>query len=611
MRTIAPERLEAPATVRDLAEATPRVASGRAAARAGLRSHLASFAASTYLLAGATAIALLLLKIAYVFELKVNSDEPQHLHVVWAWTTGQLPYRDVFDNHAPLFQLLWSPILAALGERADIVEWMRISVLPIYFGCLGLIWRIGRQISTRAVAGAAVVFTAMFPPFFIVSTQFRPDDLWALLWLATVALLTGGHLDARRGAWSGLAAGATLAVSLKALLLLSTATIAALLVAAVARQTRPWRELLPWRFLAAFSGALLLIPGALAIFFVANGAGPAMFYALFQHNVVAGLGREEHGVARFLLAPLTLPLVLWFVWRIRPADDDLARWARASFALLAASGYLVVIYGYWPLFTLQDLLPAIPFVALGCALFVLRAGAARFALPLLRRAAIAAVLVGELGVLAAGHPLWWGHRGEFAARLARTLTLAQPQDYVMDAKGGTIFRHRPVYWVLEGITLARMGDGLIADDIAARLSATATPVVRPNRLPEPDLRFVEANYLALRDDVDVAGLRLGIARAGEAMHFFIAVPLDYTLVSPAGPTTGVIDAQPCSTRCALRVGMHTLIPSQDSELALVWSPALERGVDPRELFDPPKARYQLQSGHDERDHEQQALPEIE
>src|SRR5579885_3030270 len=35
-----------------------------------------------------------------------NSDEGQHLHVAWSWTQGLLPYRDVFDNHGPLFGLI-------------------------------------------------------------------------------------------------------------------------------------------------------------------------------------------------------------------------------------------------------------------------------------------------------------------------------------------------------------------------------------------------------------------------------------------------------------------------------------------------------------------------
>ena len=79
---------------------------------------------------------LLALKIVFAFHLRIDSDEPQHLHTVWAWANGQLPYRDVFDNHMPLFQFLCAPLFRAWGERADIVCLMRLAMIPLYFGSL-------------------------------------------------------------------------------------------------------------------------------------------------------------------------------------------------------------------------------------------------------------------------------------------------------------------------------------------------------------------------------------------------------------------------------------------------------------------------------------------
>src|SRR5947209_8357796 len=84
-----------------------------------------------------TAVGLVLLlfglKLVYVSNFRIDSDETQHLHVVWGWANGLLPYRDVFDNHSPLFQFLCSPLLRALGERADIVVPMRLLVVSLYF----------------------------------------------------------------------------------------------------------------------------------------------------------------------------------------------------------------------------------------------------------------------------------------------------------------------------------------------------------------------------------------------------------------------------------------------------------------------------------------------
>jgi hypothetical protein len=97
-------------------------------------------------IAGGVFFVLLTLRLFYATNQPWDSDEPQHLHVVWAWANGLLPYKDVFDNHSPLFQALSAPIFALLGERADIVTAMRwvimaVSVLPV-----GSVLVLGRRI---------------------------------------------------------------------------------------------------------------------------------------------------------------------------------------------------------------------------------------------------------------------------------------------------------------------------------------------------------------------------------------------------------------------------------------------------------------------------------
>ena len=93
------------------------------------------------------AIGLLLLgcffKFWNVFLLRFDSDEPQHLHVIWAWTHGLVQYRDVFDNHMPLFHLLCAPILGLMGEHAADLYWMRLLMVPLYFLSAWCIYRIG------------------------------------------------------------------------------------------------------------------------------------------------------------------------------------------------------------------------------------------------------------------------------------------------------------------------------------------------------------------------------------------------------------------------------------------------------------------------------------
>jgi len=99
-------------------------------------------------------VSLLVLRILYAFHYRIDLDEPQHLHVVWGWTQHMIPYRDYFDNHAPLFQLLCSPLFAVLGARPDIIVPMRLAMIPLFALSLYFIARIaGALISARRPLG--------------------------------------------------------------------------------------------------------------------------------------------------------------------------------------------------------------------------------------------------------------------------------------------------------------------------------------------------------------------------------------------------------------------------------------------------------------------------
>src|ERR1700710_488430 len=71
------------------------------------------------------------LRAYYIFHYRYDSDEPQLLHTTWGWTQGLLQYRDFFDNHTPLFHIVFSPLVAALGERTNILSFMRFAMVPV------------------------------------------------------------------------------------------------------------------------------------------------------------------------------------------------------------------------------------------------------------------------------------------------------------------------------------------------------------------------------------------------------------------------------------------------------------------------------------------------
>jgi len=108
-------------------------------------------------------LALLCLRWFYVTTQPWDSDEPQHLHVVWAWANGLLPYKDIFDNHAPLFQAMSAPLFSLLGERTDIVAAMRWAMLPIGAVILLTTYCLGSGLFSPRIGFWGALLAASFP----------------------------------------------------------------------------------------------------------------------------------------------------------------------------------------------------------------------------------------------------------------------------------------------------------------------------------------------------------------------------------------------------------------------------------------------------------------
>jgi hypothetical protein len=160
-----------------------------------------------------------ILRFFYIWHYRIDSDEPQHLHVVWIWAQGRLPYRDLFDNHAPLFQALYAPLFHLLGVRPDIILPMRVGELPIWALTIFCVWKIAARLYSPRTALWTAVFTALCPPltsaesnldisgFFFKSIEFRPDQLWALVWMLILLVLSTGRITPRRMLLVGILCG--------------------------------------------------------------------------------------------------------------------------------------------------------------------------------------------------------------------------------------------------------------------------------------------------------------------------------------------------------------------------------------------------------------------
>jgi hypothetical protein len=527
----------------------------------------------------------LALRVACAFHYRIDSDEPQHLHVVWAWATGKLPYRDVFDNHMPLFQLACAPLLWLLGEHPGDLVVMRLAMLPFFLGALWCLGRIARRLFTARDALWTVVLSGLLAPVFFSSLEFRTDDAWMLCWYLALMTAVAGGPGLRRSALTGFWLGMATAISLKTVLLLGAFAFAVSAVASVARDDLRHGRTRWSAHAAVFGAGLLAIPLAVLGGFAALGAVRPLFYGAVGHNLVPGLEVQQRP-AWILAACPALLLVLWStgVWGYRRSQRDMIA-RRRLLVGMAAGAYLTLILTVWPLVTRQDWLPALPLVVLAAVPALRRAGdrlAVRGRLP--RWTLPAAAATAALCVLLVIARPWDDATLKHEVLVADTLRLTNPTDPVLDLKGDTIFRSRPFFYALEGLTRARLSRGLVRDDIPETLIETATHVTLANvkGFPPRTQAFLRANYLPV-GDLRVAGERLHEAAPGRPTPFEIAVPGTYTIVGANGVLgDALVDDQPLLRPRELATGVHTLVLRHaEGPVAVVWAQAVERGFVPR------------------------------
>lgn len=549
-------------------------------------------------MAAAIFIVFLGLRGCYIYSHSWNSDETQHLHVVWGWVNGLLQYRDVFDNHTPLFQLLSAPLFALFGERADIVELMRAAMIPLFILSLWCVYKIGRQLFSTRIGLWAAVLASFFPRWAIKMGEYRTDVFWTTLWLVTLVILVSGRLTPKRLFCAGLVLGATFAVSMKSTLLLITLLAAGILTWAATRRwstapARPLREVLSGGFLALLG--LLLIPSAIVGYYAAKGALGSLYYCVIAHNTLPGTSSLPY-IAKHVfswqslsifpglaLASMALPQSRWKIPYL-PAR---------LFLLLVVALFYPVLHGLWPMVTPQDFLPITPLYALLIAGAGILGGEQlrQRRYPALAPYSIVLILtLVELGLMIKmEHPFEHSNRGQIGL-ISDVLRLTKPGEFVMDAKGESVYRPRPYYYVLEKLTNKRLGLHLIVDDLPQRLVDTRTAVLVPTtRMTSESKVFVAKNYLPV-SKLSVLGQIAKETAPGVPTGFDVVIPARYTLVSESGKLTGTLGGEPFHEPVELQAGHYEFVrESGEGRVALVWARAVELGYSPFHRYKTPKS----------------------
>ncbi len=521
-------------------------------------------------LAGGLALLLLLSRAAAFFRYRFDSDEPQHLHVAWGWTQGLVQYRDLFDNHTPLFHMVTAPWLALFGERADILFYMRALMIPIWLFVSAVTWIVARRFYSQRVAIWSLLILHLFPTFFLKSLEYRTDNLWLGLWMAALLVLTGGELTRLRLFTTGLILGTAACVSLKTSLLVITLLLAGATTWIFSNETRRWRDAA--RVVIPALLGLAIVPSLLAAVFVKLGAWPDLVYCNFTFNELVSKTRPHSQFVRLIYFP-SLFLMLYAL-RERAAKivfDRAARWRFFifTFALL----FTLTLACWWILISARDALAVLPLYAMIIAFWI--------DVQPFRAPALAAWTL--LCLYGLGHYTEWlkNDTREFTTMMNQALGLTRPGEPLMDFKGETIYRRRPYYFIFEAIGRAEMRHGLIPDTIA-------TDMIRARcHVAQADGRFwpPRAKQFLLEHFIDVGRLRVSGNVIPESGAFETAIPGRYVIIDPHGGAAGTLDGARYHGAVELAPGMHHFARAADERVAWLWAPAFERGYSPFHLRD--------------------------
>jgi hypothetical protein len=546
---------------------------------------------------------IIVIRVLNILHYRFDSDEPQHLHVIWGWARGLVQYRDLFDNHMPLFHIGFAPIFGLIGDRATVVYEMRFILLPMYFVAAWCTYKIATALFSRRAGIWAVMLAGLYTRYHLISLEFRTDNLWAPLWLLCITVLVTGPLNVRRALVAGLLLGLCFGVSMKSVLFLLSIAVAALLTLLLVRRRNlalSWTHLL--QCIVAFVVSTASIPATIMIFFAFKGLWRDFRYCVFDFNfLMRGASQDSlaYRIHLTLIIILTLLVMLYVARRMISATDGAGLAFRRVFILMVCTSYFLAFRIFWPVSSHDDDPPFYPLIAVVCSGALLAASTKLISVKwkagqILRQVPVPAFLaVGEIVVLIAMQPIWKDKTKGETHLLRNVLTLLKPDDYVLDCKGETIFRQRSVHAVYETITKSAIQRGLILDNAPQRCVETHTCVVATTLIrtfPRDTSRFVQRNYLRVTNNLRIAGKELKPSATNpRRCEFEVTIPASYEIISPEENVSGTLDGIPYNGARFLAAGSHTFeSPAPCHGLVLLWAQAVTRHFTPFAFMKAPR-----------------------
>jgi hypothetical protein len=257
------------------------------------------------------------------------------------------------------------------------------------------------------------------------------------------------------------------------------------------------------------------------------------------------------------VAGVLVALVL--AWRMHRTGGDGLRVA----VFLAAAFYALLIVGFSPSLKKQTFLPAYPLLIL-VAVDVLRVARWR---PWIPAAACLGLLVHQFSEAAP----WRDGMTSQRELLRSVLALTRPGEPVLDVKGETVFRPRPLYFVFVQATMRGIEEGRLPQPDLKKLAASGTPVAIGGGagFPAALRKYVKDHYATTRDGVlRVAGGSL--EQDGALWQAELPVAGDYVLLTRRGELVSTVRIAASGVQM-LEVGEGRI---------LYWKRAWDAGVLP-------------------------------
>ena len=381
-------------------------------------------------------------------ERSFNPDEIHHVQRGWLVSQGLVPFRDFYDHHSPLGELVIGAAVSAIDPETEAARATLVFRLGRVAGwlvsCLLLAstWRLGSAWAGREVGALGAVFLSGTVIFADKAIEIRPDAMSVVLWLEALRAGIRHGAATSRTFVAGLLGGAALSANLK--VVLAAPALLAPIVLGTGSRTRQGASLV--------AGTILGVVPAVGFLALTGAFGDFVRHALIGSVTAARtispwrfLGdtvARDPEVAVLGCVGLALVIVRMRRSATRSADATIV----AATATPLAS--LVVMPEPWQQFFLL-FLPGLAILAARLLVEVARelatrAGSARLARALLTSAMLSAAAVSSWQLQPASL-VRWNNGGQLAS--IRWLVSETPTSATLLAGWGepAVFR-RPATW---------------------------------------------------------------------------------------------------------------------------------------------------------------------